>query len=123
MGDRDRIANFGVGRLQQALNAAVPNTSRMPIRDIWQALRDTCGYTNDELVSHAVLLGAEIERPDTRTGFWGIKGSSIQTYNIGVLCWRWLMDNHKFVLEREYDDRVKPDEDSKRESGIEVDRE
>jgi hypothetical protein len=30
------------------------------------------------------------------------------------------MDNHKFVLEREYNDRVKPNEESPREGSAEV---
>jgi hypothetical protein len=123
MGNNHRPRYSGVGGLQQALNDAVRSVEdREPMREVWQTLRDTCGYTNDELVTHASLLGAVIIRPEERTGFWGIEGSAIQTYNVGVLCWRWLMDNHKFVLEDEYNARRHPANVSARENDIEVDR-
>ena len=63
MGDTDHRGTYMLGPLQQELNRVVERESMMTVGSVWQTLRSTCAWTDDELVAHASMLGAEFKRP------------------------------------------------------------
>lgn len=102
MGAFDHSGPYSMGSLQQAINRIIEEESMLTVDSVWQAFRHTCAWTDDELVGHAALLGAEFVKHQS---MWEARGSGARHFDISVTAWRWLMDNHRFVLEEEYNVR------------------